>query len=385
MIVDRRSDKDMAKDINKDKFDEATKLKLQIFGDSFIEWLPVFLHDRYTTAVHIFDFFAGSGTDPDGNLGSPLILLNKAKGENKHYCSNAKTKITFLFNEGMVRKSNQLQENTYRFIEQCKRENNCETCVYQHQILNDNFQELFNDISLRHIFQDKKIAKFVLLDQYGFKQINDDIFKQLISFPKTDFIFFISSSFVRRFKEHPHTKKYIDTTKINFEDENPNKIHRTIANYFRSLIPEKQEYYLHHFSIKKGSNYYGLIFGSNHTLGMEKFLKVCWKYDTFSGEANYNIDNNHEEGTLFFQEDHSVKKDELTKEIREKILSGEITNNKIGLKYTLNKGCLPQVFTNVVKELEKKGLIKRTGTLNYRSTNIHKVPQYFITRLSNDK
>ena len=38
----------MAKNINKKAFDKATKLKLKIFGESFEEWLPVFIHDRYT-------------------------------------------------------------------------------------------------------------------------------------------------------------------------------------------------------------------------------------------------------------------------------------------------------------------------------------------------
>ncbi len=88
----------MAKDINNHTFDEATKLKLTIFGECFKEWLPVFLHDKYTRAVHIYDFFAGSGTDTSGYLGSPLILLNEAKGEEKKYCQKAEKTISFTYN-----------------------------------------------------------------------------------------------------------------------------------------------------------------------------------------------------------------------------------------------------------------------------------------------
>ena len=99
----------MAKNINKSLFDEASKLKLEIFGESFEEWLPVFIYDKYTTQVSIFDFFAGSGTDIENNLGSPLILLDKAKGEKRKYCSNTNRKpIKFYFNEGKIRKSNEL-------------------------------------------------------------------------------------------------------------------------------------------------------------------------------------------------------------------------------------------------------------------------------------
>jgi len=376
----------MAKNINKKAFDEATKLKLEIFGECFEEWLPVFIHDRYTEDVYIFDFFAGSGTDTNNHPGSPLILLDKAKGENKKYCTKAHKPIKFFFNEGQTHKSSELQQNTDTFITQCKIENNCSECTYKFHILNYEFHKLFNNPSLKHIFEDKNIAKFVLLDQYGFSQINEGVFKQLISFPKTDFIFFISSSFINRFKDHPFTKQHIDTSKIAFENKKPKEIHRAVADFFRSLIPSDKEYYLHHFSIKKGANYYGLIFGSNHTLGMEKFLKVCWKHDVLSGEANYNIDNNWETWTLFSPLGENVKKDTVRTEIKELILSGEIKDNKTGLKYALTNGCEPKLFTEIVQDLKTNKLVEITGDFNKQSSNIHKIKKtYSINRTTNGR
>lgn len=222
--------------------------------------------------------------------------------------------------------------------------------------------------------------------QYGFSQINEGIFKQLISFPKTDFIFFISSSFINRFKDHPYTKQHIDTSKIAFENKKPNEIHRTVADFFKSLIPNEKEYYLHHFSIKKGANYYGLIFGSNHTLGMEKFLKVCWNHDKLSGRANYNIDNNWEANSLFSQLGENVKKDTVSKEIKELILLGEIRDNKTGLKYALISGCEPNLFTEVVQNLINRKAIEIIGKFNRQSTNIHKIRGFYqIKRIKNVK
>ncbi len=75
----------MAKNINKSVFDDSTQLKLGIFGECFEEWLPVFNNDQFTSKVYVFDFFAGSGTDTENNMGSPLILLDKAKGKNRKY------------------------------------------------------------------------------------------------------------------------------------------------------------------------------------------------------------------------------------------------------------------------------------------------------------
>lgn len=371
----------MAKNINEEPFDEATKLKLKIFGDSFKEWFPVFINDRYTNQVFIFDFFAGSGKDSLGNSGSPLILLEKAKGDKKQYCNAIKKSIYFIFNEALKNKSKKLKENIDLLIQDCETENNCGGCVYKYDVVNSGFQNLFQDHQVQNILSDKNIGKFVLLDQYGFKEINDEVFLKLVEFPKTDFIFFISSSFVKRFKEHPYTKKYIDTERISFDEVNANECHRIIANYFRQLIPPNKEYYIHHFTIQKEKNkgnFYGLIFGSNHTLGMEKFLKTCWRFDNFSGEANFNIDGNFEEGTLFHNPETTNKKENVKQEIEKLILSGEISDNISGLKYSMLKGCEPILFTEVVKDLENKKKIERKGSLNYSSTNIHKVKQYNI-------
>lgn len=377
----------MTKDINKSVFDEATKLKLNIFGECFEEWLPVFNNDLYTKAVYVYDFFAGSGKDAENNSGSPLVLLDKAKGIERKYCLNAKKNIEFLFNEGESEKSEQLKQNLLQHIEQCKLDNNCSRCIYSYKVENYNFQDIFSDNNLISKFKDKDFGKFILLDQYGFSQIDEQIFKKLISYPKTDFIFFISSSFISRFREHPNTTKYIDTSKIKFDEIKPNEIHRAVADYFRDLIPQNKEYYLHHFSIRKEEkkgNYYGLIFGTGHTFGMEKFLKVCWKHDALSGEANYNIDNNYETGTLFATLGENVKRDTSADEIKRLILSGKIRDNISGLKYAMHKGCEPKLFTEVILQLEKENKIIRQGNVNNQSSNIHRIKEpYFLKTINN--
>src|SRR5665647_434227 len=143
----------MAKDINKTVFDEATKLKLDIFGECFEEWLPVFNNDLYTKAVYVFDFFAGSGTDSENNPGSPLVLLDKAKGTNRKYCLNAKKEIKFLFNEGESDKSRELIQNVIQYIEQCKKDNKCNGCIYQYRVENYNFQDIFSNTGITNIFK----------------------------------------------------------------------------------------------------------------------------------------------------------------------------------------------------------------------------------------
>lgn len=66
-------------DFHEKPFDEGTLTKLHILELYARAWLPVFLAREVPPfpEIHIFDFFAGPGADPIGQLGSPLRLLNQ--------------------------------------------------------------------------------------------------------------------------------------------------------------------------------------------------------------------------------------------------------------------------------------------------------------------
>lgn len=371
---------DMARDINGRPFDEGTKTKLDIFRRCFREWYPVFVHDPYTKHLFVFDMFAGSGMDTENYPGSPLILLDEAKGAECQHCealkkdSNGK-QVFFVFNEYVKQKYEALRKNVSDFLNQCMESHHCGECPINKGIhtRNEDFKVLFANEKIDKILMSKEYGKFVLLDQYGIKQVTEEVFAKLVSFPKTDFIFFISSSTINRFKEFPAIQQYFDIKKINFDDAQPKECHRLIKEYFEDLIPSDKDYYLHSFTIKKGSNYYGLIFGTSHSLGMEKFLKVCWEEDKLSGDSNCNIDNDYEEGSLFYDESETQKKVTVKKELIDNILHGRINDNISGLKYALHHGCQPSLFVEVMNELRKQGKVDIIGKFNRKAMNIHKI------------
>jgi three-Cys-motif partner protein len=369
----------MSKNINEGIFDDSTLLKLEIFKDCFKEWLPVYIYNKHISSIYIFDFFAGSGSDSSGNYGSPLILLDVAKGNNRDYCSINKKPTYFVFNEIKKSKKRILEQNVDLFINNCLENYNCDRCIFEINFFSDEFKSLFYKNEIQSILQNPKIGKFVILDQYGFREIDTEIFRKLISFPNTDFIFFISSTFVKRFKELEVVRKYIDTQKIPYDESKPTECHRVIAEYYKSLIPANYDYYIHHFTIKKKSgNYHGLIFGSNHSYGMEKFLKVCWNEDPYSGESNFNINNDWPENSLFYNPEITVKKNKIAKKIKENILNGNIDNNIDGMKFSMHEGCKPELFTSCLKELKNSGKIEIIGNENHQSTKIHEAPGFSI-------
>jgi hypothetical protein len=138
-------------------------------------------------------------------------------------------------------------------------------------------------------------ANLVWLDQFGVRHINAEIFNKLVNLQMTDILFFVSSSIFKRFAEEESINSVLNISKNDVKDLPQHQIHRFVTDRYRSLIPANKEYYLTSFSIKKKTNIYGLIFGSNNPLGLEKFLKVCWDINPTTGEANFDIDHDNVE------------------------------------------------------------------------------------------
>ncbi|MBC7382803.1 MAG: hypothetical protein H7296_07375 [Bacteroidia bacterium] len=125
---------------------------------------------------------------------------------------------------------------------------------------------------------------------------------------------------------------YINIAPAEIEKTPHYKIHKLVLNHFRELVPKQKKYYLSSFSLKKGSNIYGLIFGSGHPLGIEKFIDTCWKIDPERGEANYDIDEENISQSQFnlFTNELSRPNRLMSFEhaLESKILSQEITSDK---------------------------------------------------------
>lgn len=379
----------MAIDIHKKGFDDGTLIKLHILRAYLKEWLPVFTKSKetYWDKIYLYDFFAGEGTDIEGNLGSPLIFLDEIKS----HCfeiQKKKLKLEFIFNEFSKPKFKKLESLCKSYLQSCREKENAEiycplntsdkSCPFSYQLFNDEFKDCFNKL-YPFISQNPKLPRFMFLDQYGIKEITTDVFSKLISLERTDFIFFISSSFARRFIELPEFNQYIKLTRQDFNENKPYHCHKVIFNYYKSLIPNNKDYYLAPFSIKKDKNIYGLIFGSNHTLGIEKFLSICWKINKQTGDANYDIDNENIDSSspkLFPDFNKPSKLQVFENELKNKILSNDLRSNKEVYAYTFEMGCLPLHANKVIDELKKKQSIP----MDFKTTsqNVHKLEASYL-------
>lgn len=205
-------------------------------------------------------------------------------------------------------------------------------------------------------------AKLVFIDQCGVDNVTEDVFRILTSAPACDFLFFMSSSFLYRFRDHPAIKQKIERPDDYYH------IHRQVLEYYREMLPHGKDFYLSPFSIKKGANIYGLIFGSAHPLGMDKFLQVAWKQDANNGEANFDISRENigpGELTLFAPNKIIAFEAELEDLLR----SGSIKNEADVIRLCFNHGVTRQRSAPILAKLKKEKVI----SLNFRVPDINRL------------
>ena len=188
----------MTKDLHSKPFDEGTLAKLAIFKGYLKEWLPVFLAARVVRSKHIniFDFFAGPGEDPNQVKGSPLIIVD----ELSPYADQIKSKqlsVTVWLNEYDVSKYKVLRANV--------ESHRSEALPYKIEVLHKDFPVAFEE--LYPTMSVPGTANLLFLDQYGVCHITEDVFARITSLQRTDILFFISSSTIRRFADHPAFQK----------------------------------------------------------------------------------------------------------------------------------------------------------------------------------
>jgi len=352
----------MSKDFHNKPFDEGTKVKLLLYEKYLQEWLPVFLaiKDPIFPNINIFDFFAGSGEDKLKVKGSPLLAVNLLSPYFENII-NKSLNVTLYFNEIKEYKLNNLK-NIISSL-------NLNPQPFKIHFSSLDFQEAFNNYF--PLMNQLHTANFLFLDQSGIKAIEPPIFKKIISLRTTDFLFFISSSYIHRFAEVEAIKKYISIPKNTLSSSEYLHTHRTVFEFYKSLLPQSSKYFLAPFSIRKGANIYGLIFGSHSVLGIEKFLKACWNIDSQSGEANFDIDQDNitsNQPTLFEELGKSTKLHFFEQDLEKAILGKKLKTNKDIYIFALENGCLSKHAKEVIKNLiDRNVLPKQELNICYRA------------------
>lgn len=355
----------MATKFHDESFSAETQLKLELFRRYIRKWVPVFMTkprmdaNRKQRSVHIFDLFAGPGTDANGEPGSPLLVMKELQS----FCQQNKAiripnpDVQLYFSDDDPAHIDALR----RIVS----DNICPAGCCKPIVQKQTFQDAI-DLAMPTLMDEGK-ACLVIMDQFGLKEVTPELVIQLSRCPVTDIVFFISSSFIRRFADEAAVQKYFCVSADDIRKSDYRSIHRYICDYYRSKLPKESDYYLVPFSIKKGANIYGVIFGSGNMLGLYKALQTCWELDGVTGEANYSVDGDivwSGQQSLFADDNVPRKRDlyrrSLEQIIKERSMHSPLkgANNREIFRQTLESGFLPKHAKEELRRLENEKRIE---------------------------
>lgn len=347
------------RDLHRKPFDEGTIVKLELFEEYAKEWLPTFIMSSYKE-VWIFDFFAGTGYDIAGTPGSSIRLLRQVKNQIGNIFQQ-KININICFNEFDKSKYKELIESTECYLNDNKDVKRAINVQYR----NCDFEELFP----KCLSTIRQFPSLVYLDQNGIKFIADKYVIDLEKTKTTDFLYFISSSYIWRFG---NTQAFKDIIGIDMDKlkQNPYKnIHVVILEHLKNKIPQNSELSLYPFTIKKQSGVYGIIFGAKHIRAVDKFLKTAWEMNKVNGSANFDIDDDKSKTQLdLFEGKKLTKLESFNNKLRKKILNRELTTNQEVYIFTLQEGHISSQASDEIKKMKKEGLIsydEKSPLINY--------------------
>lgn len=328
-------------------YDEGTLVKLEIFERYVEAWLPTFIMQPHVKEVNIVDFFAGLGYDKLSQKGSPIRILDKIDSF-FGYLQQYNTKINLYLNEFEQSKYSALQDNCNEYLSINSR---LQKFVEIHYSSKD-FNEIYNEI----LQKTSNAPNLYIIDQNGIKFTNQENFDTLLKTEKTDFLFFISSSFFKRFNTVDEFNRHLEITEEELQKNPYNFIHRIVLDKYRSLIPTNSSMQIFPFSIRKGANIYGIIFGSKHILGVDKFLKIAWNKNKINGEANFDIDKDvaKAQPTLFPEMKQLTKIEKFENSLEEYIISKKTLTNIDLYYFTYNNGHIAEHANNWLRANRNK-------------------------------
>lgn len=340
------------RNINDEPFDESTLAKLDIFEDYAEAWIPTFVMSGYER-ICIFDFFAGSGYDSTGVAGSPIRILKQVRKFIEHVLKKG-AKITIYLNEFEERKCQELQRACAAYFEEYPEMKRAIKVEYS----NEDFQHAFERL-LPFI---EKYPSLVYLDQYGVKFLANKYVLALEQTDTTDFLYFVSSSHFLRFGNTEEFKKHFAFDVESAKQEPYRFIHRFLLKQLKDVVPFGSELKLYPFSLRKGANIHGIIFGAKNIRAIDKFLDIAWKRAPTNGDANFDIDDEHAKAQLdIFLGRRLTKIEAFNAALQDYVKKNRIVTNKEVFYYTLDAGHPRQQASKLLRELKKLKLIDYRG------------------------
>lgn len=347
------------KDLFDEPFDHGTLVKLEIFEHYAEAWIPTFVMSR-RPQICIFDFFAGAGYDKNNVPGSPIRILTQVNKQLHNILKNGSQVRIFLNSYDDKKRERETKFHSLK--------NACSEYLMNHKDLERAVSIEYYSKDCKELFWELlpeigKSPSLVYLDQNGVEFLADKYLFELEKLNETDFLYYVSSSYIWRFGDTPEYRTHIQIDMDELKRGGYHHVHRNVIEQLKRRLPVGSSLRLYPFSIKKDQNIFGIIFGAKHPLAVDKFLNISWKRNSENGEADFDIDGDAQKDQLSMFEERKLKKIEQFQEnVRRKVLEGEISNNFQLLDYVYEEGHIPGHAKQVMMALKSSGKIDYDGT-----------------------
>lgn len=337
-----------AKNIHHEPFEEGTITKLEIFEDYAEAWIPTFVMQG-RPVICIFDFFAGTGYDVKGIPGSTIRILKKIK-EQIDNINQKNVRVILHVNEYEPGKTNQKK---FRLLfEACQEYLEANQDVKSAIELipyNEDFETLFPKL----LPEIKKHPSLVYIDQNGIKFLSDQYLLEFEKMRETDVLYFVSSSYFLWLGKTNEFKKHVSLNIDSLKNGAFSLVHRNLIAQIKEKLPINTKFKLYPFSIKKGINIFGIIFGASHPAAVDKFLTIAWKRNEINGQANFDMDRDTPPSQLeMFGTPKLTKIEKFKESLKEKLISGEIKSNFDALNFAHDEGHIGKHASDAIKEMK---------------------------------
>jgi three-Cys-motif partner protein len=322
-----------------------TKAKHQLLKNYLDAWFPIL--GRYNGKIVFIDGFAGPGIYTDGEVGSPLIAIRSAFGQQAFI---GDTEILFLFIEKDQKRLDSL-------LELVSNEQKPES--FKTHCVNDDFLEIITSELDELDSNGKNNAPiFAFIDPFGFSQVPYKLLKRLLQRDKTEAFIYFPRDHVNRFLEQDKVKTHIQSLfgldEIVLPEGSGNRLEQVKVLYHNQL--KKIAKYVGSFTMKDMRNHpiYDLFFVSNHRLGFVKMKEAMWAVDK-SGGFSFS-DRTNQSQIILFQPDPV---EELVNRLK---VTGAgktaVTFDELETYFVENTNYLATHVKNALKRLEAQALIK---------------------------
>lgn len=346
----------MKKNVKIEMLDHS-KAKVELYGRYLGAYLNILCRVSFIEKIFIFDLMAGEGKDCKGSKGSPLVAVDVIKN---HFLMNINNpQIEIWFNDLNMSEIEPEISKIQRIKNLISKETipNGVTIKY--------FGEDYNIVlpkAISEIERSTKSKGLFFIDPYGYKDIDPDDLKRILSYKDTEILLFLPISPMYRFAKKSLVEpspgsmplrnfliKLFGQTDVEFSSP---------KDFIHQLKVKLQDYigdevYVPTFSLKRNhTNIYCLFFFTNHQKGCEIMLDAIWRMDDQG--LGYKQDN---APMLFSVVELSNYPDKLINFIK---ATSNCTNHDI-YKFGLKNDFLPKHSNEVLKKLQKNGIVVRSS------------------------